>query len=190
MDHVSTDETTPQREFDYVLPRGTTRFWVLFCIVGAILFGYECVTNDRGLIINGMIPFTPFGATVFYGLCAAGFVFTLGFRLQLLYRRRTIAIADASLRFPKAWWSSETRTVRFEDIRSARLASTASAVDGGRLLTMRDKSGTAIFAEGLFSSPAEFDEFLHLLTRSVTKHGDPDALWNLTVRPDEASPPQ
>lgn len=187
MDHVSTDESTPQREFNYVLPRETTHFWLLFCTAGTLMFGYKFCTNDRGLIINDMIPFTPFGATIFYGLCAAGFAFTFGFRLQLLYRRRRIVVADESLQFPKAWWSSETRTVRYQDIRSVRVASVSSAVDGGRLLTMLHKSGTETFAEGLFSSPAEFDEFQHLLGQGVTKHGDPDALWNLPVPQDKDS---
>lgn len=36
----------------------------------AALLGYEAFTNDRGLILNGIIEFGPFGATVFYWILA------------------------------------------------------------------------------------------------------------------------
>jgi len=44
---------------------------VVFFGAGALLLGHEALTNDRGLILNGIIHFDTQGATIFYW-CVAG----------------------------------------------------------------------------------------------------------------------
>ena len=70
MNYESNDASLFEREFHYEHARVAIVFWSFFFAISALVFSYKCAVNDRGLVINEVIPFTPFGATVFYGFVA------------------------------------------------------------------------------------------------------------------------
>jgi hypothetical protein len=44
---------------------------LLLCwVLGGPWLAYMAVTNDRGLVLNGILRFSPTGATVFYAVCS------------------------------------------------------------------------------------------------------------------------
>jgi hypothetical protein len=81
---------------------------------GALLLAYEAATNDRGLILNGIIHFEMDGATTFYwcaaAVCAA--FAAVGFMGILfgLFSNQSLILSDTELSAPK-WLLSPDNTV-------------------------------------------------------------------------------
>lgn len=172
MNHKSSEASLCDREFDYNLSRAAIVGWSLFFATSATVFGYHCITNERGLILNG-IPFTPFAATVFYAFIAGVSMFCLGMGVWLSFRRRRIAFGKEGLLIPKSWWSSAEKSVPYRDLQGVRLGVKGSAITGARLLYVQHKRGVECLSAAMFSSDAAFDEFQQLLIQKTNEHEIP-----------------
>ena len=168
MNHKSSEAFLTVLEFNYNLSRAAIVSWLLFFATSMTFFGYQCVTNDRGLVLNG-IPFDPFGATVFYGFVAATSMFCLGAGTWLLFRRGRIAFGSEVLLIPKSWWSTAEKVVPYRDLRGVRLGIRCSAISGARLLYIHHTCGFECLSAAMFSSDAAFDEFQQLLIRKLNE---------------------
>ncbi len=169
MNHSSSESPLWEREFDYNLSRTAIFGWSLFFATSAIVFGYQFVANERGLILNG-IPFTPFAATVFYGFVAGVSMFCLGMGAWLSFRRGRVAFGKEDLLIPKSWWSSLETSVLYRDLRGVRLGVRGSAITGARLLYIQHARGLECLSAAMFSSDAAFDEFQQLLVQKMNAH--------------------
>ena len=172
MNHKSSETQLCDPEFGYSSPRAATVAWSLFFAASAMVFGYDCVTNERALIING-IHLSPFAATVFYGFVAGVSMFCLGMGVWLLSRCRRIVFGKEWLVIPKSWWSSAEKIVPYRDLRGVRLNEKGSAINGARLLYVQHKRGTECLSAAMFSSDATFNEFQQLLMQKMKEQEVP-----------------
>lgn len=94
---------------------------------GAILLAHEALTNDRGLILNGIFRFDVDGATTFYWCITAlsGAMAALGLMLFLigLTSNQTLSLSDTELSAPKWLLSPANTIVPLSSIRRLELKS-------------------------------------------------------------------
>ena len=176
MNYESNDASLFEREFHYEHSRGAIVFWSFFFAISALVFTYECAVNDRGLVINEVIPFTPFGATVFYGFVAGASMFCVGLGVRLSFRRGRIAFGKDGFLMPKPWWSFEEKYVPYRDLRGFFLRANGSAITGASLLYVKHERGVECLTAAMFSSHNAFDEFRQLLIEKKNQHEVPDAV--------------
>ena len=175
MSHNPSEAFLGELEFDYNLSHSMVVGCSLFFATCMTFFGYQCATNDRGLVLNG-IPFDPFEATVFYGFVAATSFFCLGVGTWLFFRRGRIAFGSEVLLIPKSWWSTAAKCIPYRDLRGLRIGIRCSAITGARLLYIHHACGFECLSEAMFSSGTTFDEFQQLLIRKMKEHEVPDAM--------------
>src|ERR1044072_8583305 len=104
-----------EREYEYQ-PKWTV---ILACAtffgLCAAVLGNKARTNNRGLIISGMIELSVDGATTFYWvLCFFGVCFVLIACLLAVHRlthRQRIVFTPTSLIVPKSRWSAEEKII-------------------------------------------------------------------------------
>ena len=60
---------------------------LLCALVGGPGSAYMALTNDRGLVLNGFLHFSPIGATIFYAVCSVICFAVLAFAGLSLVRR-------------------------------------------------------------------------------------------------------
>lgn len=91
-------------EFPYRPKIGKLLFGILFFGVSAFSLWHAALTNDRGLIINGIIHFDIHGATVFYSIMAALSVLFVVFALTAIISSLTssgrLRLTDTGVHFP------------------------------------------------------------------------------------------
>jgi hypothetical protein len=125
--------------------------------VCAYLTAFAALTNDRGLVFNG-IHFSPRGATIFYGCLA--FLCTLFVALLLpafilgLVRRARVTLTDTALSAPKSGLRGKLVVVPLEDIDSLTL----QAIQGTKFLHVHHRNGQVTIHQGLLPSAAAFEE--------------------------------
>jgi hypothetical protein len=92
----------------------------LFFGVGALLLAHEASTNDRGLILNGIIHFDLQGATIFYwcvaAVCAAFAAIGLMATLFGLFSNQSMSLSETELSAPKYLLSLENTIVPLSSI--------------------------------------------------------------------------
>lgn len=134
-------------------------------LLGAAFFGaiavfmvHEATTNERGLIINGLIRLGPDGATTFYWCIAAisaVFVaiavpaFVIGLRSS---HRLILTSTDVSA--PKFGFSRRPTTVKLSDIKSLDL----QVVQQHRFLNIHHANGKLTINASFLPNEAAFDE--------------------------------
>lgn len=93
---------------------------VIFFGAGALLLAHEALTNDRGLILNGIIHFGMEGATVFYwcvaGVCGAFAAGGLMATLFGLFSNQSVSLSETELSAPKHILSLENTVVPLSNI--------------------------------------------------------------------------
>lgn len=100
--------------------------WVVIALcavffgAGAAILGYIAATNDRGLVINGILPLSRDGATVFdWSLCALSIGFVVIAAIvaarRLKYRQR-IAFTPQSLVVPVSRSSTDEIVTNYADM--------------------------------------------------------------------------
>jgi hypothetical protein len=163
-----------ERQYDY-RPRWTTIiFGALFFGACAIVLAIEASSNQRGMILNSMIVFTPTGATIFYWVLTAtsvGFVIISGFLLfWRATRRQRIAVTDICLIIPRSRFSTDELSVPFGDI----VEVSVFAVARQRSLTIVHKGGRFTLAASLLPKNQDFDQIYRLLTLAVEACRSPE----------------
>jgi hypothetical protein len=156
-----------EREYTYK-PRWTV---ILACAaffgLAAGILGIKAWSNDRGLLINGIIELSADAATVFYWiLCALGVGFVAVAVLlachRLLYRQR-IAFTATSLIVPKSRWSSEESIIEY----NAVVGLAMEKVSGQQFLRIMHTKGKHTITASLLPSQADFEEVCALLAERV-----------------------
>ncbi len=140
---------------------------VLFFGAIAAMFTNEALTNDRGLIINGIITLGPGGATIFYwvmvGACAV-FVFGgLWAIIMGLTSDRRLTITEAGIRAPKGGYSKQYMSINFSDMFKV----TVQSVNKQRFLTLHHKDGKLSIAQSMLPDKEAFEEVVRMVTQKV-----------------------
>ena len=134
----------------------------LFGVFGLGL-GHEALTNDRGLLLNGVIELETSGATVFYWIltlvCLGFVVCGLGGVILGMTSRRTVVLGDNSLSTPGTAWSRRNTDIPLSNITDLAM----QTLHGQQFLTIFHIGGKLSLVRSMFSSPAEFEEFAETL---------------------------
>lgn len=131
---------------ELVRPYGRFSLIVLMFGGAAAFFAHQASTNDRGLIINGIIHLGPSGADVFYAVLAilsVGFVAIGLLALRAFHARKSlrVVIGKKHVTMPgrfRAWEGfQEDVTVPYEDL--------ASIAVGPQFVRIVRRDGTSVF---------------------------------------------
>lgn len=132
---------------------------MLFASAIAMALGATAISNDRGLIINGIIKFSAFGATIFYWVLAV--VFTLaavmGFLYLILYfSKQEIILSEDSISVPDSVGKQENRLIMFQNISRISLHKKANDI----YLVIQHLHGNTWIPQSNLSSKESFQQFL------------------------------
>jgi hypothetical protein len=167
-DHTSTAQENPaNREFLYARRWGMMIACAVFFGICGLVLGAEADSNDRGLIINGIIELSAAGATTFYRVLSwssFGFVVlaAIMFIVRVLNPQKLLLTQDG-LYAPKWAWS---RTPTFIPYRNIRAVS-SYAVSGQEILKIVHADGKQNVTASLFESKHAFEEFCQELSRRL-----------------------
>lgn len=141
---------------------------LFFAACAAILFR-NAVTNDRGLIINGLFELGPQGADVFYGVLAAlsvGFVLVAAIAtVQGLIKNPVLELTDEYIIIPSGFIRKRTRVVRFTNITRIGM----QEVQKQRFLILWHHDGKSSIVRSMLASDTAFDEVTSFI-RERTPH--------------------
>jgi hypothetical protein len=140
-------------------PKTTTMLWAgsFFAVCGAFLV-HRAVTNDRGLIINGLIYLAPTSATVFYAVLAVlsgGFVAmaAIAWIDNAVNGPRHVVLYEDAIELPATLFRRRPRRVPYARIRAIELWEVNRQVgihlvlDEGKVGLGRSMLGEVAFAE-------------------------------------------
>lgn len=151
------------REYEYRPKESIILFGALFFGCAAIFFGFMARSNDRGLIINGIIKLSPWGATVFYSVLAAcSLVFVLmsiAILIHLLLYSQKIVLTAEELIVPKSRWSSKEITISYSTITEIRV----TEVKYQRFLKIAHWAGVSTITASMLPTKKDFDTIHQLL---------------------------
>jgi hypothetical protein len=145
-----------------------------FLFFGAIAFsmGHEAKTNDRGLILNGVIYFSPHGATIFYWCVAVGSAAFValgipGFVVGVFSSHHlTLTATDISVR--KYGFSPRLTVVLLADITSLNV----QKVQGHRFLNIHHGKGKLAVSESFLPDAVSFEQVCSALASRRRASGD------------------
>ena len=139
----------------------------LFAFCAAVI-EWTARTNDRGLIINGIIELEPDSATIFYWVL---FAFSVGFVLvaillgyQRVAFRQRIAFDTSELIAPKSRWSKDEQRIAYREIRSV----IRSRVGKVQTLSVEHAGGRVTISSALLPTRTAIAE-IHQLLKSKTE---------------------
>ena len=135
-------------------------FFFTFC---AAVLAHRAATNERGLIIDGIIRLEPDSATTFYRVLAAlGVCFVVAACFLAAYRltsRQRLVFGATAMNVPASRWSSATRAIAYRDIRQMTL----HRVSGQTFLTLRHTGGKFVVVASMLPSNEAFAEVRAIL---------------------------
>ncbi|NLD98690.1 MAG: hypothetical protein GX640_02355 [Fibrobacter sp.] len=128
---------------------------------------YAALTNDKGLILNGIITLSVQNATIFYwcfSALAAGFV-VCGIVLLVLsfVSKNEIVISSDCLIAPKNSFSKKMITVNFKDINGVEI----QAIQKTRILNIYHVDGRLSIADSMLPGKKHFEELVSILQSNV-----------------------
>lgn len=156
----------------YVLELGWGRVILAILLFGGafLFFAHRVMTNDRGLIINGILEFGTRNATIVYGLlaaCSAAFVLAgfLGI-LRLSGGKLEILVTEESITLPGAIWRRSSTNIPWRDITDVRL----ETISGQEMLRIESRAGKAAIVKSHLTE-RDWNELRDLvLARVPTRH--------------------
>jgi hypothetical protein len=159
------------REFVYT-PRWSVMIaGVFFFGIAGFVIRAEAASNDRGLIINGVIDLSASSATTFYGVLSwLSFGFVAIAALMLIVRvlnPQKLVLAEKGLYAPKWAWSRTATFIAYRDV----LAISAFKVRNHEFLKIVHSGGKQNVAASLLKSKSAFEEFCHELSRRIQTVG-------------------
>jgi hypothetical protein len=139
----------------------------LFFAAIAAMLAHEAMTNDRGLVLNGIIHFSESGATTFYWCIAAlsALFVAVGvpaFFLSLTSSHRLV-LTDARVSAPKFGFSREPTVVPLSSIIGLDL----QEIHRQRMLHIRHKAGRLTIMQSWLPDKAAFDGFVAALSAAL-----------------------
>jgi hypothetical protein len=144
------------------------KLWVmllagLFFAGCAVILGGVARSNDRGLIINGIISFEADGATTFYWILAgvsALFVVVAVFAAsRALTSQQELVIDGRAISAPKRGTSKVILTVPFANITDLRIMQVASQ----KFLTIHHSDGKLEIVRDMLPRKADFETVVELV---------------------------
>lgn len=139
---------------------------LFFAAVAAMLV-HEAMTNDRGLVLNGLLHFSERGATNFYWCMAAlsGLFVAVGvpaFFISLTSSHRLV-LRDTSVSAPKYGFSRQPTVVPIASITGLEF----QEIHRQRMLHIRHKAGRLTIMQSWLPDKAAFDGFVAALSAAV-----------------------
>lgn len=139
----------------------------LFFAAIALLMVREAMTNDRGLVLNGILHFSERGATIFYWFIAAlsGLFVAVGvpaFFIGLSSSHRLV-LTDSSVSAPKYGFSRRPTVVPISSITGLDV----QEIHRQRMLNIRHKAGKLTIIQSWLPNEAAFDGFVASLSSAV-----------------------
>jgi hypothetical protein len=136
------------------------------CSVG---FGYLASNNQRGLIINGLIEFSPENATLLYWLlwfvCVSFVVLAGVVAIMRVVLPQRVVVTQTALILPKSRWSSEEISIQYQAI----ISLATSEVSGQRFLHVAHSSGKHYVNSSFLPSKAAFEEICEMLAKRMAQ---------------------
>ena len=134
----------------------------LFGVCAGIM-GKVAATNDRGLILNGLLEFSPQGATIFYWvITAAALGFVVAGTLALvnsMFSNREIVVTNDSITSPKNGLSKQNVTVNFSDITGINMRT----IQKTKILSIEHVGGKLSIPNSMLPSKASFEDLVSQL---------------------------
>jgi hypothetical protein len=157
-----------EQQFDY-RPKWIVIFMcaAFFGLCAAILW-HAAVTNDRGIILNGLIEFSTVGATRLLWLlfaCSLGFIVLAGCLVyhRLRYRQQ-LAFGPEALCVPRSRWSREVLEIPYKSMHSL----SESIVGWQRFLYVHHAAGKYTINASMLPSKAAYADVAALLARKMS----------------------
>jgi hypothetical protein len=151
-------------------------FWIIIGVLlfgaGTIIFCHKALTNDRGLIINGIIELPITGATIFYWvMCVASAAFVFAANFLVLHRlafSQRITFTSETIVVPRSRWSSEEIAVEYGAITGIE----ATEVSGEKFLRVTHSEGKFTIVASMLPTRQAYDEVYQLLLEHVRRAGE------------------
>jgi hypothetical protein len=159
----------------------------LFGLCAAVL-GSVAASNDRGLVINGIIELGHEGATVFYWALAGlsgGFVVLAAFLAyhRITFRQRLV-LDRSALTIPASRWSRQEKQIAFSRIH--RLSETT--VNGQRFLNVEHTGGKDTITASMLPSADAYEAVCELLAKRVRERRTSESGHATPPGPEVTSP--
>lgn len=131
--------------------------------------GFIARTNDQGLIINGIIELSVFGATLFYWFLAAGCavlsVLSILAVIIGLNSSKEIVVSEHGIRAPKSGISKKIVTVNFKDISETKIQS----VHKQHFLYIHHPGGRLTIAQSMLPDKQSFEKLTEIVANSTSR---------------------
>jgi hypothetical protein len=131
--------------------------------------GYAAVTNDRGLILNGVITFSPAGAAVFYWCVAAAAALFVLLGLYTLIASSAnpgvLRLTATELSVPSRGFSAKPRLVSLADL----LQISVQTVSKQRFLIISHRAGKLSVAQSMLPNAEAFEKLQAALAASLNR---------------------
>ncbi len=154
-------------KYDYKPKITAMALAMIFFGVCAVVGWHSAQTNDRGLIIDGLITLDTGQATIFYwGLMAVSVVMAAGGLFGIvrgMTSTQTLVMDDTALRLPKSALSQKIVTVPYRDI----VRMTAIQIKSQRFLRVEYAGGKVNITRSMLPSNAIFDKVCETLAARV-----------------------
>ena len=154
-------------KYDYKPKITAMALAMIFFGICAVVIYNSAHTNDRGLIIDGLITLDTAQATVFYwGLTAASVVMALLGLFGIvrgMTSTQTLTMDDTALRLPKSALSQKIVTIPYRDI----FKMTTIQVKSQRFLRVEYAGGKVNITRSMLPSNASFDKVCETLAARV-----------------------
>jgi hypothetical protein len=165
-----TGEQDPERplvlRYRYVARLGKMLLALLFFAGCLAFYVWRAGTNDRGLIINGLIELGTSGATRFFAafaLASGGFVLIGLWALAAHFRAPSYLVLDETALSIPSRFGRKPRSVPYAAIRGVRL----TRVQGQSMLQITTDGRNATLAAIMLASDAQLHEVAELLIARV-----------------------
>ncbi len=127
--------------------------------IGLLIFARMASNNQRGLIINRILKFSPAGATWLYWVCALVFAFGLLWLLWAFlrgeYKDQYIFLTDNAITVPVLYGNRDPAVVRLVEIREMSILTQERT--NYRILRIEHAHGCLDILEGVLNSAPLFN---------------------------------
>jgi hypothetical protein len=158
-------------EYPYKPRLRTTLLVISFGVALAAGMGYAALSNDRGLIINGILRFGPLGATIVYwclaGIGAVCLVIGLAMLVANLTSKARLRLTPTEFSAPRHAFDRTTTTIPVAEIQAIQVYS----VRDQHFLDIAHGDATLTILRSCLPSTAAFEEVCGALRTMVAARG-------------------
>jgi hypothetical protein len=155
------------REFAYQPRWGIIIAAAVFFTACGLLIRSEAASNDRGLVINGIIELSRERATIFYWVLSwMSFAFVALAAVMLVVRilnPQKVVLSSDGVYAPRWAWSRQPTFIRYADV----ISMSTYSVSGQEFLKVVHARGKHNLAASMFKSKSSFEDFREELARRL-----------------------